>query len=54
MGIIHIGSPRRSVYEYARSISPEKDIKEMSILDMPARTPKDTSLNTYIFKGLVK
>jgi len=45
-GIIHIGSGRKTVYEYAQTISPDKDIKKISIKDMKLVLPKDTSLNT--------
>lgn len=50
-GVVHIGSERRTVYDYAKSVSPEKDIKQMSIKDMKANTPKDTSLDTTLYKS---
>ncbi len=43
-GTIHIGSKRRSVMEYAKSISPEKEIGDLSINDLKFDLPKDTSL----------
>jgi dTDP-4-dehydrorhamnose reductase len=52
IGTINIGSERRTVYDYAKSVSPEKEIKEMSIRDMKSATPEDTSLNTGLYKKL--
>lgn len=45
-GVMHVGGPRRTVYEYARSVSPEKDIAELSIQDVNFSVPVDTSLDT--------
>ena len=50
-GVIHIGSYRRSVYEYAKSVSPEKDTKAASIINLDFTVPKDTSLNTRLYKN---
>lgn len=41
-GIVHIGSPRRSVYEIAKKRN--KNIKQMSRKDVEFKIPKDTSL----------
>ena len=44
-GILHIGGPRRSIYEMAKEASP--DIGEMKRSEFPAvRIPRDTSLNS--------
>ncbi len=44
-GVIHIGGPRRTVYEYARSLDPSRAIQPLSIRDVPFTVPVDTSLN---------
>ena len=44
-GIIHVGAPRRTVYEYAKSLDPEKEIGELSVESVPFKAPRDTSLN---------
>jgi len=52
IGTIHIGSEKRTVYEYAKSISPEKEIKKLSIKSRADKIPQDTSLNTNLYKSL--
>ena len=37
------------VYEYAKSISPDKEIKQLSIRDMHVAMPQDTSLDAARF-----
>jgi dTDP-4-dehydrorhamnose reductase len=44
-GIIHIGGPRRTVYDYAKNLDPTKDIAPLSIHDLSFTVPKDTSLD---------
>lgn len=44
-GVIHVGSKRKTVYEYAKSLDPAKDIGELSIKDVQFEAPVDTSLN---------
>jgi len=53
IGTIHIGSKGRTVYEYAKYVSPDKDIKEMSINDVSTKVPKDTTLNTIKYDNLI-
>lgn len=50
-GLIHIGADRKSVYDYALSLGAE-NIEKISIKDMPVKMPKDTSLNTNLYKSL--
>lgn len=52
-GIIHIGADRKSVYDYALSLGAEH-IEKISINDMSVKMPKDTSLNTSLYKSLFK
>jgi dTDP-4-dehydrorhamnose reductase len=53
LGTIHIGSKPHTVYDYAKSISPDKDIKEISIKDSKTKIPRDTSLNTTKFDTFI-
>ncbi len=54
VGIIHIGSERRTVYDYAKSISPHKPIIELSIKNSEIIIPADVSLNTSKYKLIIK
>lgn len=51
-GVVHVGGDRRTVLEYAQSLSPNKTIGEISIKDRPFKTPVDASLDTSYFKSL--
>lgn len=53
-GTIHIGGERKTVYEYARSASPEKLIGELHAGEVSFAVPKDTSLNIELYKGTFK
>lgn len=52
-GIIHIGGSKKTVYDYAKEISPEKKIGKISIFDIELKIPKDTSLNLEKYNSLV-
>ena len=45
-GVIHVGSKRRTVMEYAKDLDPQKEIKDLSLNNVSFKAPKDTSLNT--------
>jgi dTDP-4-dehydrorhamnose reductase len=51
-GVIHLGGPRRTVYEYACSLSPDKELKKISIREMPFSIPRDTSLDCERYSNL--
>lgn len=53
-GTIHVGGRRKSVFEYAVELSPEKGIKELSINDINFKVPADTSLDCTLFNGIVE
>ncbi|HRZ28107.1 MAG TPA: sugar nucleotide-binding protein [Spirochaetota bacterium] len=53
-GTVHVGGPRKTVFEYAKALDPTKDIKELSINDLNFRVPADTSLDCSRFNALVK
>lgn len=50
-GVLHVGGPRRSVYEYAQSLDPSKDIGRLSIKDVSFAVPVDTSLDTSKYQA---
>ncbi len=52
-GIVHLGGPRRSVMEYARSLDPSRPIEPLSVNDVAFKVPVDTSLETTRFRELV-
>lgn len=53
-GVIHVGGTRRTVMEYASSVSPEKAIGALSIKDVGFAVPVDTSLNCDRYRRLVQ
>ena len=52
-GVIHVGGIRRTVYEYAKSLDPEKDIGELSIRDVSFSVPVDASLSCELYADVV-
>jgi dTDP-4-dehydrorhamnose reductase len=44
-GVLHVGGPRRTVYDYARSLDETKEIQKLSIHDVGFSVPVDTSLD---------
>jgi len=53
-GIIHVGTSRRTVFEYAKSLDQTKDIGKLSIKDVAFTVPVDTSLNCGRYDELIK
>lgn len=49
-GVLHVGGPRRTVLEYARSLSPALPIEPLSVKDVAFAVPTDTSLDTARFR----
>jgi dTDP-4-dehydrorhamnose reductase len=52
-GIVHLGGPRRSVMDYARSLDPSRTFEPLSVKDVSFKVPVDTSLETTRFRELV-
>lgn len=50
-GVLHVGGPRRSVYEYAQSLDPSKEIGRLYIKDVSFAVPVDTSLDTSKYQA---
>jgi dTDP-4-dehydrorhamnose reductase len=53
-GTVHVGGPRRTVMEYARSLDPAKAIEPLSLKDVSFVAPVDTSLDTTRYQQLVQ
>ena len=49
-GIVHISGIRKTIYELARKTSPA--VGKISIKDVPVRLPRDTSLNSSLWKKI--
>lgn len=54
IGTVHLGSKRRTVFEYANSLDANKPIGKNSIKDVPFNAPVDTSLNVDKYKRLIE
>jgi dTDP-4-dehydrorhamnose reductase len=52
-GVVHVGGPRRTVFEYAKSLDPARPIAELSVHDVNFSVPADTSLDCKRFDELV-
>ena len=52
-GVVHVGGHRKSVYDYATSLDPSKEIGKISINDITFKVPVDTSLNTEFYQKLI-
>lgn len=53
-GVIHVGGPRRTVYEYALSVAQGKEIGELSVKDVSFNVPVDTSFNISRYLELTR
>lgn len=53
-GTVHVGGPRRTVMEYARSLDPAKVIEPLSLTDVTFVAPVDTSLDTRRYRELLQ
>lgn len=51
-GVIHVGGPRRTVWDYACSLDAQRPIAKLSIHDVNFRVPADTSLNCERYRSL--
>jgi len=49
-GVLHVGGPRRSVFEYAKSLDGTRDVGGLSIKDVTFAVPVDTSLDSARFR----
>lgn len=52
-GIVHLGGPRRTVLDYARSLDPAQSVAPLTRAEVPFATPADTSLDTTRFRTFV-
>jgi dTDP-4-dehydrorhamnose reductase len=51
-GVVHIGGDRKSVYEYAVNISPNKQIGKLYTNEVSFAVPKDTSLDVQRYETI--
>ncbi len=54
VGVYHIGGKRKTVYQYAKEVSPEKEIGELRLNEVTFLAPKDTSLDTTEYQKLIE
>jgi len=54
VGVYHVGGKRKTVFEYAKKVSPSKNVGRISIKDVPFKLPKDTSLDCSKQNKLLK
>jgi dTDP-4-dehydrorhamnose reductase len=52
-GIIHLGGRRKTVYEYAKELNPQKEIKQLKRDEVSFVVPEDTSLHTDKYEKLL-
>jgi dTDP-4-dehydrorhamnose reductase len=52
-GTVHVGGKRKTVMEYAKSLDPGRDIKELSVCEVNFKVPADTSMNCELYNSLV-
>jgi len=53
-GVLHVGGPRRTVFEYAKSLDAARNIGELSRHDVSFNVPVDTSLNCEKYNTLIR
>lgn len=49
-GILHVGAPKQSVFDYAKSLSPVRAVEPISVNDVNFTIPTDTSLDTSLYE----
>ena len=54
VGLYHVGGKRKTVFEYAKKVSPLKNTGRISIKDVPFTLPRDTSLDCSKQNKLLK
>lgn len=52
IGTVHVGGERKTVFEFAKALDPDKEIGELSIKDVGFNVPVDTSLNCERYKEI--
>ncbi|HUI28804.1 MAG TPA: sugar nucleotide-binding protein [Candidatus Acidoferrales bacterium] len=51
-GVIHIGGERKTVYNYALNLSPDKKIGRLSTSEVSFKVPNDTSLDVGLYRSI--
>jgi hypothetical protein len=52
-GTVHVGGKRQTVMDYAKFVSPDKAIGNLSLKDVAFVAPKDTSLDTSRYNSKI-
>lgn len=53
-GVLHVGGPRKTVHDFARSLHPDRDIGELRRDEVNFAVPWDTSLDTSRYERLIE
>lgn len=53
-GVVHVGGRRQTVYEYAESLDPQREIGKLSIHDVSFKVPADTSLDCNLYEEMMR
>lgn len=53
-GVVHVGGPRKSVYDYAKGLDPARDIAGLRRDEVDFSVPEDTSLNTDLYRARIE
>jgi len=53
-GVFHVGGKKKTVFEYANSLSAGRKIQGLSVKDVNFKVPIDTSLNCEKYNSLIK
>lgn len=51
-GTIHVGGERKTVHEYAVTLSPQKAIGQLKSTEVSFRVPRDTSLSVELYRKI--
>ncbi|MHC4743639.1 MAG: SDR family oxidoreductase [Planctomycetota bacterium] len=51
-GTVHVGGERKTVFDFAKALDPEREIGELSVKDVSFNVPVDTSLNCDRYKEI--
>jgi len=53
-GVVHVGGPRKTVYDYAMGFDPLRSIGKISIADVAFKVPTDTSFDLSYYQKLIQ
>lgn len=53
-GVVHVGGPRKTVYDYAVGLDPQRNIGKISTNEVAFKVPFDTSLDCSYYQSLIQ